>query len=343
MPVNIRDVAKRCGLSISTVSKVFNGYPDISEATRRQVTEAARDIGYRPNALARALKTNRSYNIGVLFVDENVSGLTHPFFAEVLNAFKAEAEKHGFDITFINHNLGTMDMTYLEHCRYRNVDGVCLACVDFYSPEVAELVRGDIPCVTIDHAFGGKPCVISDNLGGIRTLVDRAVGLGHRRIAYIHGQRNSAVTENRIRGFYDAMSGHGLSVPDHYVVQGRYDDPENVQGCLSALIDLEERPTCVLLPDDASYFGALDVVRERGLSVPGDISLAGYDGIRSAQTAHPRLTTVRQDSGEMGRQAALRLIDHINHAATADSGEMLIPTMLIAGESMGPIRDGVAM
>ena len=338
MPVNIRDVAKRCGLSISTVSKVFNGYPDISEATRRQVTEAARDIGYRPNALARALKTNRSYNIGVLFVDENISGLTHPFFAEVLNAFKAEAEKHGFDITFINHNIGTMEMTYLEHCRYRNVDGVCLACVDFYSPEVAELVGSDIPCVTIDHAFAGVPCVISDNLGGIQMLVDRAVALGHRKIAYIHGQRNSAVTENRIRGFYDAMARHGLSVPEAYVIQGRYDDAENVRGCLSALLDLDDRPSCVLLPDDACYFGVLDTVRERGLCVPGDISLAGYDGIRAAQTTHPRITTVRQDSEALGSQAALRLIDTINHANN-DGGAMLIPATLIEGESLGRVSE----
>ena len=97
MSVTIKDVARNCGLSISTVSKVFNGYPDISEATRRQVTDAAKDIGYKPNALARALKTNRSYNLGVLCVDENTSGLLHPFFAAVLNAFKAEVESRGYD------------------------------------------------------------------------------------------------------------------------------------------------------------------------------------------------------------------------------------------------------
>ena len=209
MSVTIKDVARSCGMSISTVSKVFNGYSDISEATRRQVMEMAHEIGYRPNALARALKTNRSYNLGVLFVDENISGLLHPFFAAVLNAFKAEVESRGYDITFINHNIGTMDMSYLEHCRYRNVDGVCLACVDFYSSEVAELVNSDLPCVTIDHTFNNRSSIISDNLNGMRMLVDRAAALGHRRIAYIHGQRNSSVTENRIRGFYRAMESHG--------------------------------------------------------------------------------------------------------------------------------------
>ena len=226
MAVTIKDVARSCGLSISTVSKVFNGYPDISEATRRQVTEAAREIGYKPNALARALKTNRSYNLGVLFVDDNISGLTHPFFAAVLNAFKVEAERQGYDITFINHNIGTMEMTYLEHCRYRNVDGVCLACVNFYSKEVAELAASDLPCVTIDHAYEGHPCVVSDNLCGIGMLVDRAVALGHRRIAYIHGQRNSLVTENRIEGFRRAMARHGLEVSEACLRAGRYDDAD---------------------------------------------------------------------------------------------------------------------
>jgi len=335
MSVTIKDVARSCGMSISTVSKVFNGYPDISEATRRQVMETAHEIGYRPNALARALKTNRSYNLGVLFVDENISGLMHPFFAAVLNAFKEEVERRGYDITFINHNIGTMDMTYLEHCRYRNVDGVCLACVDFYSSEVTDLVNSDIPCVTIDHMFNNRSSIISDNINGIRMLVDRAASLGHRRIAYIHGQRNSSVTENRIRGFFRAMEAHGLAVPEGYVVQGRYDDIENSRSRLLSLLSRPDRPTCVLLPDDTAYFGALDALRQAGLSVPWDVSLAGYDGIRSVQALHPRLTTIRQDSGAMGREAALRLIEHIEHPNTVIFDSVLVPATLIEGESMG--------
>ena len=341
MSVTIKDVARSCGMSISTVSKVFNGYPDISEATRRQVMETAHEIGYRPNALARALKTNRSFNLGVLFVDENISGLLHPFFAAVLNAFKAEVESRGYDITFINHNIGKMDMSFLEHCRYRNVDGVCLACVDFYSTEVAELVNSDLPCVTIDHTFDNRSSIISDNINGMRMLVDRAVALGHRRIAYIHGQRNSSVTENRIRGFYKAMEKHDLPLPEGYVIPGRYDDFESIRGSLLAVLDRPDRPTCILLPDDASYFGALDTLRGQGLRVPEDISVAGYDGIRSVQAVRPRLTTVRQDCDAMGRQAALRLIDHIDHPNNATNGSILIPTTLIEGESLAAAPKGL--
>ena len=337
MSITIKDVAKRCGMSISTVSKVFNGYPDISEETRQQVMRLARDMGYQPNALARALKTNRSYNLGVLFVDDNTSGLMHPFFAAMLNAFKSEVEAKGYDITFINHKIGASDMTFLEHCRYRNVDGVCLACVDFYSAEVAELVNSDIPTATVDHVFNNRPCVASDNMSGIRMLVNYAASLGHRRIAYIHGQRNSSVTETRITGFYREMQAHGLAVPEGYVVEGRYDDIMCTKQRMLSLLDRVDPPTCILLPDDASYFGAMEAANERGLKLGQDISVAGYDGIRLTQSLHPRLTTVFQDSESMGRQAAQRLIDRVEHPNTAPNGLVMIPVRLIEGETMAKL------
>ena len=339
MPVTIKDVAHNCGMSISTVSKVFNGYPDISEETRAQVMKAAREIGYQPNALARALKTNRTYNLGVLFVDDRLSGLTHPFFASVLNAFKAEAEAGGYDITFINHHIGTTAMTYVEHCRYRNMDGVCLACVDFYDTEVAELVNSSIPCATVDHVVNNRPCVLSDNQGGIRALVDYVAGRGHRRVAYIHGQRNSSVTELRINGFYRAIQANGLSLPAGYVVESSYGDVEDVRRAVLDLLQRPDRPTCILLPDDACSFGAVDAARSLGLQVPRDISFAGYDGIASTQALHPRLTTVRQHTDAMGREAARRLIARIEHPNTADAGPVTVPVSLIEGETVAALSE----
>ena len=336
MSVTIKDVARNCGLSISTVSKVFNGYPDISEATRRQVMEAAREIGYKPNALARALKTNRSYNLGVLFVDDNISGLTHPFFAAVLNAFKAEAERQGYDITFINHNIGTMEMTYLEHCRYRNVDGVCLACVDFYSAEVAELVESGIPCVTIDHMFEGHPSIISDNLNGIRMLVDRAVALGHRRIAYIHGQRNSLVTENRIQGFYSAMEATGWPCRRAICARAATTTARTSAATCAALLERPERPTCILLPDDATYFGALEVhpgarvIRARRTSPwPGTTACApsrwfGPGSPPCARTAPPWAARPPSASSTTSSTPPPPTCDPV-----------LIPTELMEGETLG--------
>ena len=334
MTVTIKDVARRCGMSISTVSKVINGYPDISEETRDQVLRLAREMGYQPNALARALKTNRSYNLGVLFVDDRHSGLTHPFFARMLNAFKMESEAHGYDITFINHNIGNREMTYLEHCHYRNVDGVCLAFVDFYSDEVKALATSDMPCVTVDHPFENRPCIASDNLSGIRMLVNYAADMGHRRIAFISGQRNSEVTEIRISGFYREMEALGFQVPEGYVVEGHYDDVEKTRLLTHRLLTRPDRPTCILLPDDASFFGAQQAIQGLNLRLPEDISLTGFDGIALTQSLKPRLTTIFQDAEAMGRQAALHLIDTIEHPNTAPHDVVTVPVRLIRGETM---------
>lgn len=183
MRVTIRQLADYCGLSISTVSKALNGYNDVNESTRNAVRAAAQKIGYRPNSIARALKTNHTFNLGVLFDDENNKGLTHPYFSALLESFKRAAEERGYDITFISHNLKDSPMSYLEHCQYRNVDGVCIACIDFLTPEVNELVLGDLPVVTIDHLFNARTCIQSENRGGVKTLVERAYAVGHRRIA----------------------------------------------------------------------------------------------------------------------------------------------------------------
>ena len=147
---SLKDLAQECGVSVATVSKALNGQSDISEATRTRVREAARRMGYVPNMAARSMKTNRTYNIGVLFVDERQSGLAHEYFSAVLDSFKVRVEQLGYDITFINRNLGGKTMTYLEHCHYRGVDGAVIACVDFTDPQVVELVNSDVPVVTID-------------------------------------------------------------------------------------------------------------------------------------------------------------------------------------------------
>ena len=338
MAVTIKDVAAKCGLSISTVSKAFNNYADISAETREIVQRAAKEIGYYPNAIARTLKTNRSFNLGVLFQEEQGTGLTHSFFASVLQAFKFEAEKRGYDITFINHNIGWNGMTYLEHCRYRNVDGVCVVCASFYAPEVIALVDSDIPVVTIDHAFANRSCVLSENMEGMKSLVEYAASLGHKRIAYVHGQKAS-VTENRITGYYRALAESGLEVHPEYLVQSVYDNPEAAAQAFKRLMALPMPPTCIIMPDDHAALGALDAAAEMGLRVPEDISIAGYDESRIAALTRPRLTTVAQDTERMGRQAAKYLIDRIENPRTAVSETGMIPARLIKGESIGPVKE----
>lgn len=152
--ISIKDVAAACGVSISTVSKALNDHKDVSQSKKEYIRQKAKEMGYSPNSSARTLKTNRSHNIGVLFVDGAQSGLTHDYFASVLDSVKSTAESRGYDLTFIiSDRGGSRRMTYLEHSRYRGVDGVVIACVNFVEPEVVELMQSSIPTVTIDYTF----------------------------------------------------------------------------------------------------------------------------------------------------------------------------------------------
>ena len=335
MPVTIRDVAARCGLSVSTVSKAFNNYGDISAETRDTVLAAAAEIGYHPNSIARMLKTNRSNNIGVVFTEDMERGLTHSFFAALLNAFKRESEKRGYDITFINHNIGKSGMTFLEHCRYRNVDGVCVACTNFYSPEIVELMNSGIPVVTIDHPYPDRGCVLSDNTDGVRQLVRYAYELGHRQIAYLYGQ-DAYVTDRRLESFFRSTRELGLEIPSDFVIRTRYDDPATCEENVERLMKHSQRPTFILTPDDHSALGALRALHSLELSVPADVSVAGFDGIDIGQTIRPKLTTVEQDTDTMGTLAATTLIRLIENPDQQADAPVLVPVKLIIGESTGP-------
>ena len=337
LAVTIRELSKRCGLSISTVSKALNGYTDISAATREIVTAAAKEIGYYPNAHARALKTKRSFNLGVLFVDDRQSGLTHSYFSNVLESFKKEAERNGYDITFISHNMGESMMTYLEHCHYREVDGVCIACINFLDPEVGALVNSELPIVTIDHLFNNRTCIQSNNLVGMKTLVEYVYGKGHRKIAYIHGAK-SAVTDTRLGSFYRTVESLKLPIPEEYMGECEYNDPSSVYTATLKLLALKDRPSCILVSDDYAALGALEAISDAGLQGPKDISVAGYDGIPLMQMMKPRLTTIRQDTTRIGTEAAQRLVALIETPKTTIPEITVIPCSLVTGETVGEIH-----
>ena len=222
--VSMKDISAACGVSIATVSKALNDHKDIGKETKEHIRQVAKEMGYSPNSAAKALKTNCTRNLGVLFVDDANSGLKHDYFTYVLDSFKSTAEEKGYDITFINSNRsGGNKMSYLEHSRYRGFDGVMIACVDFYDPEVEELVRSDIPVVTIDHLFNNRCAIISDNVSGMRDLVQYVYSMGHRRIAYIHGA-SSSVTQNRLSSFYKTCEELGIDVPAEYIGEAPYRD-----------------------------------------------------------------------------------------------------------------------
>ncbi|MCR5154528.1 MAG: LacI family transcriptional regulator [Lachnospiraceae bacterium] len=334
--VSLKDIAKKCNVSIATASKALNNQNDVSEETKETVRRVAKELGYFPNSSARALKTNRTYNLGVLFVDEAQSGLTHDYFSYVLDSFKRGAEAKGYDITFINGDKNRPNrMTYLEHCRYRGFDGVVIACVDFYDPEVEELVKSGIPLVTIDHAFYGKSSILSNNVKGMRDLLSFVVAQGHRRIAYIHGAE-SAVTDSRLSSFFKTMEEFGIDVPDEYIKESPYRNTKITAQKTEELLNLKEPPTCILYPDDFSCFGGINVIKERGLRVPEDISVVGYDGIRIGRHIEPQLTTLRQDTSAIGLKAAEQLINLIEKPKTTIEEQIVIEGEVYPGKT---IRD----
>lgn len=331
--ISLKDIADQCNVSVATVSKAMNDHSDIGKETKERIKRAAEELGYLPNAAARMLKTKRSNNIGVLFIDKTNSGLAHEYFSSVLENLKSEAENRGYDITFISQNIGNQKMSYLEHCKYRNYDGVVIASVDYYDPMVLELVTSDFPLVTIDHVFNGKTAILSDNVSAVEELVTYVYQCGHRKIAFIHGE-DTSVTQKRLASFYKTCIKFGIDTPDEYVLPALYHDAKSTGKATTQLLELPDPPTCILFPDDFSSIGGMNVIEKRGLRIPEDISVAGFDGILLSQVLRPRLTTVKQDSVSIGREAARKLIDWIEDPKTNIASQIRIPGMLLEGQTV---------
>ena len=330
----LKDISERCGVSIATVSKAINNKSDVSDETKEQVMKAARELGYRLSA--RTLNAAGTGSIGVLFVDESNSGLMHDYFAGVLDSFKRTAEDRGYDITFVNCSTKQPNrMTYLETCRRHGFDGLVLASIDFGSSEVLELIRSDIPLVTIDHVFDNRISVMSDNVGGMNELMEYVISKGHRKIAYIHGSP-STVTSGRLAGFFRTAERYGIAIPDDYIMEVPYRSVDDTYMATESLLGLRNPPTCILFSDDFGAMGGLNAIRARGLSIPEDISVAGFDGMRSLQYLDPRLATIIQDSETIGTVAATKLIGLIESPRTTFVEQVIVPGKLSKGHT---IRD----
>jgi len=333
--VSMKDIAVACGVSVATVSKALNGHNDIGEATKKHVKKMAKEMGYFPNSSARALKMNKSYNLGVLFIDASRSGLTHNYFACILESFKRTAEKHGYDITFINGSKQRKDrISYVDCCKHKGVDGVVIACIDFDDPEVIELIQSNIPIVTIDYVFNNRVAIMSDNIKGMRDLFQYIYDCGHRKIAYIHGESSLTVTKNRLASFYKSAESLGVKIPDEYIAEAPYRNIEVTSQVTNHLLELSDPPTCIMFQDDFASMGGINLIKSRGMSIPGDISVAGYDGIQIAKFIDPALTTVDQATDEMGKIAAEKLISLIEKPKLTLIEQIVIPGELEAGASV---------
>lgn len=330
----IYDIAKICGISPATVSKALSGASDVSAATRGRVRQAASDLGYVPDGQARALSQNRSYTFCVLCQDGSEMGLRHYLFAAIIESFKSVVERHGYDILFISNRVGRMGLSYYGHCRYRKADGVFIVYTNHASEDARELMQSDIPKIAVDYSDPAIGCVMTDCDKSMELLYGHLHSLGHRNIVYMHGDP-IYITDLRIRGLKKAMAARGETLRPDNLMQSKYYSLQGGYDSMKALLERSERPTAVIASDDYSVIGAIRAARDMGLSVPEDVSVAGFDGIEIAQLMSPTLTTIRQDTTGMGAKAAENLIKQVLGVEKGGRPENIVlePQLLVGGSS----------
>ena len=326
--VRLKDIAEACGVSVATVSRALNGVTDENKERTAYICQTAREMGYYPNAAARTLKTSRSSVIGILYEDR----MNHEYFSSLIDELRTEAGKRGYDLTLIGQN-SSKGESYYDHAKRRNLDGVVAIQADFDSANVIRLASSDRPTVVIDHVYECCDCVSSDNRASMEQIVRYVYDRGHRQIACITGQPG-AVSRERLAGFYKGCAELGIRVPEGFVREGNFHDPEGCARIVADLLQGEEKPTVILCQDDYSCLGALLSLRTTGIRVPEDVSLVGFDGIRIAQMLEPRLVTYRQDAERIAREAVSLLAEAIESPGEHKPRQITVEGMLVEGKTL---------
>lgn len=212
----------------------------------------------------------------------------------------------------------------------------CSPGIDFADPEVIELVQSSIPVVTIDYLFNNRIAIMSDNVTGMKELLEYIYSRGHRKMPISTAQCQPG-TSGRLSSFYRTAERLGLQIPDEYIREAAYRDTATTYRMTNELLDLPDPPTCIIYPDDFASFGGINAIRERGLRIPEDISVAGYDGIQFARQLEPKLTTVQQDTEQIGCLAARELISLIERPKTTIIEQVIVPGKVVEGKSVAQI------
>lgn len=331
-------------MSVATVSRVLNNYPDVAAETREKVLAAIREQDFSPDRAARSLVTGRSHVIGiVLATGGSHPDLQHPFFQEVLVGLKTALGGLGYDLLLFSTVRPGNDFgshRYLGRARHHRVDGVVLMGVDRDDPEIDELVGSGIPCMAVDLDLqGGRTGnVMSDNVEGAAIAVRHLHEIGHRRIALIGGPTSTRPGVDRLLGYRREIQRLGLPYRPDYVREGDF-YPESGYRSMAALLDLPEPPTSVFAAADLMAAGAIQAIAERGLSVPHDVAVVGFDDIQIAPLLQPSLTTIRQDKQGLGAaagEAIARLIDDPD----LEPPVLSVPVELVVRESTGHAVSG---
>ncbi|TIN91947.1 MAG: LacI family transcriptional regulator [Mesorhizobium sp.] len=301
------EVARRAGVSVSTVSHVINHTRFVSPEKARLINDAIAAMGYQPNELARSLKVASTNSVGLA-----ISAISNPYFTDIICAVEAECARLGL-MVFLSDTQEDPDreLSVVRAFHQRRVDGVILAPSGSPQRAIDYLAEKKLPCVLIDRFADQRFDQIGvENETAMRALIDHVASFGHKRIGYIAGQPGLATTRERIEAFRASLVANGLECLPHYI------SPENVDTASAtasthAILSLPSSPTALVTGNNMTTIGAVRAIRERGLSIPGDLSLAGFDDFEWADCFEPRLTLVAQPCTEIGRQAATLLCARI--------------------------------
>lgn len=333
MPVTIYEVARAAGVSTATVSRTLNASGLVAAGTRRRVQAAIAALGYQPNRVARSLVLKTTHTIAVLLPD-----ITNPFFPLLVKGVQLAADEQGYGV-LLCHTGGdpSKEEFFLEVLRGQQVDGVLLVGLVSRPESLKRLSRHGLPVVALDRPVDlpGSAAVRVDHLGGGHLATAHLLELGHRRIAHIAGPPGLTVSQERMAGYRQALTNYGLVFDPDLVVDGDFSEEGGYQG-VSTLLARGEQFTALFAANDLTAIGAMTAFRERGLRVPEDVSVVGFDDIHLAAYVSPKLTTIRQPAYQMGRCAATQLIDACRANIELGDGTTIFQGELLVRESTGP-------
>ncbi len=335
MNLTIKDIAQLAGVSQGTVSKVINNYGGISESTKKKVMDIITQNGYEPNFSARTLATKKSNLIGLIYAGKINVDMTHPYFNEVISSFKKNIGQLGYDILmFSNERFHSDNGSYLARCRHFHVDGCLIIAGEEVEQSTFDLASEGFPCIGIDIELKGPKSsyIMTDNVDLSRKVVEFFYLHSVRKIGFIGGKFDSAVSTYRTQGFLEAMNQFGLEVRDEWIGYGDFHE-ESGYIAMKDILKCQELPEAVFATSDLMALGALQAMKEAGLNCPRDIRIVGCDDIAACRYSDPKLTTVKQDKEKFGKLSAYMLDDLIN--GKSQLKPVLIDSELIIRESCG--------
>lgn len=330
MASTIRDVAREAGVSIATVSRVFNNSGLVHEDTRRRIDEVAKRLRYIPNGAARTLSTRRTQTIGVVLPD-----LYGEFFSEVIRGIDQEVQRAGWHLLVSSSHNDRAEIEAALRAMRGRVDGLIVMSPDLDAHELAQNLPEMLPVVLLNCAGDGGVynSLNMDNRGGAYAVTEHLLRHGHRRIGLITGPMRNHDARERLRGAHEAFAAAGATAAPELEVAGDFSERSGHRAALE-LLALEPRPTALFAANDSMAIGALSALREAGVRVPEEMAVAGFDDIPIARYVSPPLTTVRVSIPELGGQAARRLFEAIRDTKSEQRHELL-PTELVVRRSCG--------